>query len=153
MKSPTKIRLTKSFSFEMAHALPGYDGACKNIHGHSYRLKVTIAGSPMRQSGHPKDGMVMDFKVLKNIVKVQIEDVFDHALVLPESSSGELVSMLQERFENVVLTPFQPTCENLLLHFIGKIRPELSPEVELKVVRLYETAASYAEWNAEDNEQ
>ena len=67
-----KIRITKEFKFEMAHALHGYDGLCKNIHGHSYKLWVTIRGEIRNEKGHQKDGMVMDFDVIKQIVKPEI---------------------------------------------------------------------------------
>ncbi|HQH18564.1 MAG TPA: 6-carboxytetrahydropterin synthase, partial [Bacteroidales bacterium] len=57
------IRITKEFKFEMAHALWGYDGPCKNIHGHSYYLYVTIIGSPINNPQSPKNGMVIDYSV------------------------------------------------------------------------------------------
>ncbi|MFQ5446857.1 MAG: 6-pyruvoyl tetrahydropterin synthase family protein [Saprospiraceae bacterium] len=150
MKNETKIRLTKSFTFEMAHALPGYDGACKNIHGHSYRLEVTVIGTPLQEPGHPKDGMVMDFKDLKRIINDQVVNIFDHSLVLPTGMPDNLLTALRQQFDNIVTLPFQPSCENLLLYFVQKIRPDMPVRVELKWVRLYETANSFAEWNAED---
>ena len=82
------IRLTKEFSFEAAHALDGYDGPCREIHGHSYRLFVTVAGRPVADPGNPKYGMVMDFGVLKRIVNEQIVSRFDHAFVLRDSERG-----------------------------------------------------------------
>ena len=60
-KKPTIIRLTKEFTFEAAHALEGYDGLCREIHGHSYRLFVTVKGTPCADESNPKFGMVMDF--------------------------------------------------------------------------------------------
>ena len=58
------MRITKEFKFEMAHALHGYDGLCKNIHGHSYKLFVTVKGEIKNDKGNAKDGMVLDFDVL-----------------------------------------------------------------------------------------
>ena len=63
------IRVTKEFSFEMAHALWNYDGPCRNVHGHSYRLFVTLYGKPLEEQDNPKNGMVIDFSDLKRIVK------------------------------------------------------------------------------------
>ena len=85
------IRLTKEFSFEAAHALDGYDGPCREIHGHSYRLFVTVAGRPVADPENPKYGMVMDFGVLKRIVNEQIVSRFDHAFVLRDSERGRAV--------------------------------------------------------------
>lgn len=146
-----KIRLTKSFTFEMAHALEGYDGECKNLHGHSFRLDVTLLGTPLRQPGHPKDGMVMDFKDLKKLVQNQVLNVFDHALVLNESTPGAIVEALKGHYEKVVLLPFQPTSENMLLLMADKIRADLPGNVELCRLVLHETATSSAEWCADDN--
>ena len=81
-----KIRLTKEFNFEMSHVLHAYDGLCSNIHGHSYRLFVSVLGEPLNQKDNPKDGMVMDFGILKEIVFKEIVQRLDHALVVPKSS-------------------------------------------------------------------
>ncbi len=65
----SNIRITKQFSFETGHALYGYDGKCKNVHGHSYKLSVTVIGSPITDRSNVKFGMVIDFTDLKKIVK------------------------------------------------------------------------------------
>ena len=82
----SQIRVTKSFGFETGHALYGHDGLCKNIHGHSYKLYVTVIGKPINDVNQAKNGMVIDFKDLKTIVKSEIVDVFDHAMVLNNNS-------------------------------------------------------------------
>ena len=71
------VRITKEFKFEMAHALHGYDGLCKNIHGHSYKLFVTVKGKIKNDNGNAKDGMVLDFDVLKSIVKPEVINKYD----------------------------------------------------------------------------
>lgn len=146
------IRLTKEFSFEAAHALDGYDGPCREIHGHSYRLFVTVAGRPVADPGNPKYGMVMDFGVLKRIVNEQIVSRFDHAFVLRDSERGRAVrETLGERFSNIVVVDYQPTCENMLADFARRITSRLPEGVRLHSLRLHETATSFAEWFAEDN--
>ena len=80
------IRLTKEFHFELAHALEGYDGACRNIHGHSYILFVTVIGKPISSEENPKLGMIMDFGELKRIVNNTIISRFDHSLALSQKS-------------------------------------------------------------------
>ena len=76
------IRVTREFTFEMAHVLRNYDGPCRNVHGHSYRLFVTIAGTPIDNSDNPKNGMVIDFSELKNIVFGSIDLFFIDQLIL-----------------------------------------------------------------------
>lgn len=145
------IRLTKEFSFEAAHALGGYDGPCREIHGHSYRLFVTIKGTPSTDPKNPKQGMVMDFGVLKKIVNEEIISRFDHALVLRTTADEGLRRVLAEQFDNVVTVEYQPTCENMLDDFAHRLMKRLPEGVTLHSLRLHETASSYAEWYAEDN--
>jgi 6-pyruvoyltetrahydropterin/6-carboxytetrahydropterin synthase len=143
------IRITKEFKFEMAHALHGYDGLCKNIHGHSYKLFVTVKGKIKNDKGNPKDGMVLDFDVLKSIVKPEIINKYDHSLVLNANSPHSEIDL--SAFEKVFFLPFQPTSENLVTDFALKIKSKLPQEIELYKVVLSETATSFAEWNSQDN--
>ena len=144
------IRITKEFKFEMAHALHGYDGLCKNIHGHSYKLWVTVKGEVRNENGHVKDGMVIDFAELKEIVKPEIIDKYDHSLVLNANSPHANIDL--SAFEKVFYLPYQPTSENLVTDFALKIKSKLPHDVELTKVVLSETATSFAEWNLEDNQ-
>jgi 6-pyruvoyltetrahydropterin/6-carboxytetrahydropterin synthase len=147
----SRIRLTRLFTFEAAHALQNYKGGCRNIHGHSYRLEVTIIGTPIVSETHPNDGMVMDFKELKKLVQETIIDPIDHALLLREDAPLELVEVLRHLNHKLVLTPFQPTCENMLIDFKQRIRHLLPNYVELHSLKLWETEKSFAEWYASDN--
>ena len=143
------VRITKEFKFEMAHALHGYDGLCKNIHGHSYKLCVTVKGEIKKDKGNPKDGMVLDFDVLKSIVKPEIINKYDHSLVLNANSPHSEIDL--SAFEKVFFLPYQPTSENLVTDFALKIKSKLPQEIELYKVVLSETATSFAEWNSQDN--
>ena len=147
----SKIRLTKEFSFEMSHALEGYDGLCSQIHGHSYRMFVTVIGEPVDDLANPKYGMVMDFGELKKIVNRLIVDRYDHSLVMRRThSNARIVDALSESFSRVIVTDYQPTCENMIAHFAQMIAAELPSHVKLFSMRLHETATSFAEWFAED---
>jgi 6-pyruvoyltetrahydropterin/6-carboxytetrahydropterin synthase len=146
----TKIRISKEFTFDMAHALLGYDGLCKNIHGHSYTLVVTVIGSPVRDDASPKNGMLIDFKDLKNLIKKQIIDRFDHALVLNSASPKDLLDMLMKNYDKIVLLDYQPTTENMIADMAGQIRDLLPDNLELFSLRLRETPTSFAEWYATD---
>ena len=147
-----KIRLTKEFKFEMAHALAGYNGPCRYIHGHSYELFVTLTGEPISDSNSPFYGMVMDFKLLKQIVGQQIVDEFDHSLVLNKATAPGQISEMGEFVGRLILVEYQPTSENLLIDFAQRLKTFLPPEVSLHSLKLRETVTSFAEWYAEDNE-
>ena len=120
------ISVTKKFTFEAAHTLPYHEGKCKNLHGHSYRLEVSVIG--------PRDpqGMVIDFGNLKKAVKEAVIDKLDHSYL------------------NDVLA-FNPTAENMA-EYIGTLLSRLidNPNSGRKVekVRLYETENSYADWRS-----
>ena len=147
------IRITKQFSFETGHALYGYDGKCKNVHGHSYRLNVTVIGQPISDTSHVKFGMVIDFSDLKKIVKEDIVDVFDHATVFNKNTPHvELAKELKDRGHNVLLVNYQPTSEMMVVDFAEKIKKRLPENIKLHSLKLQETATSYAEWYASDNE-
>lgn len=145
------IRVTKKFTFDMAHALDGYDGPCKNIHGHTYTLSVTLKGKVIENNMNPKNGMVIDFGDLKKIVKETILDTYDHALVLNENASYSKSEVISNEFEKVILAPYQPTCENLLLHFVSILNLLFKDDIKLVSVKLEETQSSFAEWNLGDN--
>lgn len=145
------IRVTREFTFEMAHVLTNYDGPCKNVHGHSYRLFVTLSGIPVNDEANPKNGMVIDFTGLKSIVLKNIVDQFDHSVVISNHSDPEKIEMMSKTFGNTVVVDYQPTCENLVADFAERLKDKFPPEVMLHSLRLYETAKSYAEWFASEN--
>ena len=147
----TKIRLTKEFSFEMAHALLNYDGACKHIHGHSYKLAVTVKATPILDKNSPKYGMVMDFGDLKSIVNRLIVKPLDHAFVINSETPDEFYRTENQLFQRLIEVDYQPTCENMVIDFARKIKQELPEGIELFSIKLHETATSFAEWFAADN--
>ncbi len=147
------IRITKQFSFETGHALYGYDGKCRNVHGHSYKLSVTVIGQPITDNTNVKFGMVIDFSDLKNIVKDEIVNVFDHATVFNKNTPHvELAKELEDRGHHVLLVDYQPTSEMMVIDFAKKIQQHLSENIKLHSLKLQETATSFAEWYASDNE-
>ena len=122
------ITVTKRYGFEACHHLPHYVGACHNLHGHSYKLDVTVGGSVIKDQTNPKCGMIIDFKDLKQIVKEVAVDKYDH-------------SNLNDFFEN-------PTAEIMVKTIACDIIGKLPKGVHLISVKLWETESSYAEFNA-----
>jgi 6-pyruvoyltetrahydropterin/6-carboxytetrahydropterin synthase len=145
------IRITKIFHFEMAHALDNYDGLCRNIHGHSYKLHVTLIGQPSADESSPKKGMLIDFSDLKRIVQESIIDTYEHALALNQNTDKEIINTLERHYQKIIMLPFQPTSELLLIHFAEILQNNLPKNTKLCSLRIHETDTSYAEWFAEDN--
>ena len=147
-----KIRITKEFNFETGHALYGYDGLCKNVHGHSYKLAVTVIGSPIIDPTQTKNGMVIDFSDLKKIVKEEVVIPFDHATVLNiNSPHKELAEEMESRGHKVLKVNYQPTSEMIIIDFANKIKSKLPNNIILKRLILRETETCYAEWHAEND--
>lgn len=144
----TKIRLTKQFDFEAAHALEGYEGKCKDIHGHSYFLDVTVIGEVDHESGELDGSMVMDFADLKKIVKDNIIDKFDHQLIL--SKKSRFVGIIDDN-PRMMIVDYVPTCENMLVDIVNRLKANMPKGIELNNVFLRETPRSYAEWHKDDN--
>lgn len=141
--------LTKIFHFEAAHALNGYDGKCRNIHGHSYEMRVTVKGMPLNEPDNPKNGMVIDFHDLKAIVNQEVVDKLDHAFIIGNNMPNDFVEMTKKNFDKVVELPYQPTTENMLADFAQRIKRRLPQHVELYSVTLQETRDNIAEWREE----
>lgn len=148
-----KIRVTKRFTMETGHALYGYDGKCRNVHGHGYKLHVTLIGEPISNKQNVKYGMVMDFGDLKQIVNEEIIEKYDHATVINKNTPHLAIGKeLEARGHQVIYADFQPTSEMLVTHFAEKIKARLPENVKLHSVKLQETDSNYVEWYAEDNE-
>jgi len=148
----SNIRITKQFNFETGHALYGYDGKCRNVHGHSYKLSVTVIGTPITDITQVKLGMVIDFGDLKKIVKEEIVNTFDHATVFNKNTPHvELAKELTDRGHKVILADYQPTSENMVIDFAAKIKARLPQDIRLHSLKLQETETSFAEWFASEN--
>ena len=148
------IRITKIFTFETAHVLYNYDGKCKNMHGHSYKLFVTVKGKPVNDLDNPKNGMVVDFGDIKKIVNEEVVDIWDHAVLINANSPHkELGNELEGRGHKVIYCGFQPTCENMLYDIAAKVQAKLPSDISLAYLKLHETENSYGEWFAEDQSE
>jgi 6-pyruvoyltetrahydropterin/6-carboxytetrahydropterin synthase len=148
------IRVTKSFVFDMAHILHGHDGPCKNIHGHTYTLFVTLKGVPKHEPSHPKDGMLIDFGDLKKIIHSNVISVFDHAFVVNgKATSEKLRNSIIESSSKLIELDLQPTSENLIIEIKNKLIPVFeSLNYKLHALKLCETPTSHVEWFETDNE-
>jgi 6-pyruvoyltetrahydropterin/6-carboxytetrahydropterin synthase len=142
------LRLTKIFHFEMAHAIHGYQGACKNIHGHSYELHVTIGTITVQKEYIPSPGFIIDFKQIKNLVNTAIIDKFDHSLILSEAFLHDHPT--NNIHDNLIIWEVEPSAENILLYMQEKLSSKLPTDIKLLQLKLFETKDSFAEWIADD---
>lgn len=143
------ITATKIFTFDMAHTLPGHEGLCRNLHGHTYKLEVTAVrtDTPVRSEG-PDAGMVVDFSDLKRVVKEEIVDKLDHAvaLCLVDEFERELYRLLSKSGQRVVQLPYRPTAELMAADFLEILTKRLSGTgITISKIKLWETPTSFAE--------
>lgn len=127
--------LQTNASFDSAHFLKGYEGKCRNIHGHRWQVEVTVASEDVEAEG-PIRGMIVDFKTLKEDLK-SLADAFDHKLIIEEGSLRETTkeALKEEGFAMVEL-PFRPTAEQLAEYFYDKMEEK---NYQVVLVKVYET--------------
>ena len=136
--------LQTSANFDSAHFLKGYEGKCSNIHGHRWRVEVTVASEDVMEEGQNR-GMVVDFKILKEALS-QIAEDLDHSLVIEEGSLKEntRAALLEEGFRIVEL-PFRPTAENLASYFYHEVQDKGYQVILVKVYETPNNCAAYSE--------
>lgn len=149
-----KIRSTKTFTFAMAHLLSGHKGLCKNLHGHNYKMEVTAVAqgdNAVKESG-PAEGMVVDFKDLKQFVNVVVVDPLDHATMIWQDSEDPfehaLLDLLFKHGKKVAVVAYRPTAENMAADFMSKLNSVLNDagaEYRIEKIKLWETDSSYSE--------
>lgn len=137
------LKVTKIFRFETAHAIHGYEGLCKNIHGHSYVLHVTVGIEDYNQDYLPGTGFIIDFKELKKIINEAVVKPFDHALLLSETYLELHPEM--RKMENLHVWKMEPSVENMIIYIKNKIIHKFPDGLSLCNLKLYETSDSYAE--------
>ena len=144
-----RVRTTKEFDFEAAHALDGYNGKCQDIHGHNYHLTLTFLGEPIRDKSLSNNGMVVDFGDIKDFLNKTIKPLFDHRLILRNDSR---FLGLEQQNERIRYVDYQPTTENMLLEIVQIVSNsfEKKNNVVLCSAFLRETPSSYVEWHKED---
>ncbi len=136
------ITVTKTVRFDAAHILTNHQGLCKNLHGHTYRVDVSVT-----QDEACASDMVIDFKDLKRLATEVICDRFDHAFIYNTESTGEceIATVIEKQGMRTVAIPFRSTAENLAKLFYTDLKQQIPG---LSAVRVWETADSYAEFTS-----
>lgn len=139
------IRLTKIFHFEMAHAINNFPGICRYIHGHSYKLHVTVSSKHDIEKYIESPGYIIDFKDLKDVVFNEVILQLDHKLLLSEDYIKNNPGLAMHG--NLVKWEAEPTVENLLVFVRKKLKDSLPSHITLTGLKIFETADSFAEWS------
>lgn len=128
--SPHRVMVSKEFTFDAAHHLFNYEGKCKSLHGHTYRLQIAVSAFL------DEKGMAYDFGDIKTVYKEHLEPHLDH------------------RYLNETLPYMNTTAENMVYWIYKQVEEHLPNEREMRVeyIRLYETPSSFAEFRREWNQ-
>ncbi|EHK91399.1 6-carboxytetrahydropterin synthase QueD [Aggregatibacter actinomycetemcomitans] len=138
------FKVSKEFSFDMAHLLDGHDGKCQNLHGHTYKLQVEVRGNLYQEGA--KQGMVIDFSDLKKTVNHAILEPMDHAFIYDQTSEREskIAALLQQLDSKTFGVPFRTTAEQLAQFIFNQLKYQNNHPVS--AVRLWETPTSFCEY-------
>ena len=138
------FRVSKEFSCDMAHLLDGHDGKCQNLHGHTYKLQVEVAGDLLVDGA--KKSMVMDFSDLKVVVKKAILDPMDHAFIYDQTSEREskIAMLLQELQSKTFGVNFRTTAEEMARFIFQRLKYD--EKLPISAIRLWETPTSFCEY-------
>ena len=136
------FKVSKEFSFDMAHILDGHDGKCQNLHGHTYKLQVEVSGDLVTDGA--KKGMVVDFTDVKSIVKSEILDHMDHAFIYDTTSEREckIANLLNELNSKTFGIPVRTTAEEMARFMFNRLKSKLP----ISAIRLWETPTSFCEY-------
>lgn len=135
-------QLTTEHSFDSAHFLAGYDGKCGNLHGHRWRVLLTVQSETLREDRQQK-GMCVDFAELKKDLRTEL-DALDHVLIIEQGSLREsTMKALQEEKLQVVEMPFRPTAENFARYFYELFTLKGYPVAKVEVYETPNNSAVY----------
>lgn len=136
-------RLRTESAFDSAHFLSGYEGKCRNIHGHRWKVAAYISSERLMTEGVGK-GMLIDFKDFKHILREETE-ALDHALIIEKGSlPDELFDMLEKNQFKIISLDFRPTAENLAKYFFDTLKKR---GLDVSGVEVYETPDNCAEYS------
>lgn len=146
-----KIEITRRLEFDAGHRIPNHAGHCRHIHGHRYKLEITVRGNIIATEGAEDEGMLIDFGLIKKIGSDLVVDKLDHAFIVSKSDN-ELINFLStiKGHKTVVLNEV-PTVENIAEYIFQVLAPEIKKQYKNKLhltnVRLYETPNCWADVN------
>ncbi len=146
------IVITKEFDWDMAHMLAGHEGICRNLHGHTYRMQVEAMRSGkglITGADRSDEGMVIDFKALKDMVKNTIVEPLDHAFMYweksPDPMEHQIAALLRENNRKVAQVSYRPTVEEMALNFLEILNKEcVSYGIVIRSVTVWETPNNFA---------
>ncbi|MGQ9818871.1 MAG: 6-pyruvoyl trahydropterin synthase family protein [Candidatus Kapaibacteriales bacterium] len=134
-----KVKIAKEYTWQMSHRLPFHNGLCSNIHGHSYKARITLLGTPN------DNGMLIDFYEMDSLIKPIINEL-EHSFIV-DSKDGNVLKFLEENNFRHIVVDSTTTSENLAIWLSKRLsdRFKIFPNIDCFILRFYETSDSFAE--------
>lgn len=143
------MQITRRLEFDAGHRIPDHQSKCCHLHGHRYAIEVTLIGTPVELVGIPENGMVMDFSRVKQLAKIHVVDVWDHAFLVYRGDTSVLTFLNSMPGHKTVVLDKVPTAENLASLAFATLDPiyqaTLGNQLRLQRVRIYETPNCWAD--------
>ncbi len=141
------VIVTKVIEWDMGHRVPNHKNKCRNLHGHRYRLEVSVQGDLCAEAGSSNEGMVFDFGDLKELLRQCISEQLDHVCMYyaEDSLLREFFAAHPEQLVAIAV-PFIPTAENIVRWCYEQLKAVLPPHLKITRCILYETPNSWAEY-------
>jgi len=143
------MRISRKIELDYGHTLPNSFSFCNQLHGHRGVVVATVEGNVVRREGDGEEGMIMDFKFLKEIMVERIHDLLDHGFAVWKEDREDM-EFIVKRNSRVLITDEPPTAECLAKWAYNQIREYLPEGVSLKEVRWYETPNNWADYDGTD---
>lgn len=143
------ISISREIEIDMGHRLPNHKSKCRNLHGHRYRFEITVIGPICEHTGFSDEGMIVDFSVLKSILKEVIEDPYDHGFMVASQDplAHSLSDLCGPQGLKLIIVPYIPTAENMCAHISDDLIRALTPhQLTLQSLKVWETPTSFAEY-------
>lgn len=141
--------ISKTIEIDMGHRVPNHKSKCRHLHGHRYKIECGVDDRVITEKGTSSEGMVIDYGDLKDILKLEIEDKFDHKFVTANNlytpDIFNCFSLLERNSLGIITVDFIPTAENLAKHWYELIKPKLKQrDINIRYVKVWETPTSTA---------
>lgn len=135
------MEISRIFEFDAGHRIPNHSSECRNLHGHRYKLELTLEGNILEDSGASHEGMVLDFSDIKIITNKMIDQV-DHSFIV-YNKDEEMIKFLKLSDSKYTVLPNIPTVENIAQYLLEKLKPNFeatyNQSLVIKKITLWET--------------
>ena len=142
------MHISRKIEIDYGHTLPNSFSFCNQLHGHRGVVVATVEGELIKRKNDSEEGMVMDFKFLKEIMVEHIHDKLDHGFAVWKDDHEDL-DFIMERNSRVLVTDEPPTAECLAKWAFKQICSQLPEGVKLKQLRWYETPNNWADYDGD----